>query len=79
MAGPPCRVSQCKNRGGLRHPVRFSGPVPVRLSRILEEAFAPGGAQAFDAIIAGLARCVDQVPAEVPVGTAHGWKFCALI
>jgi len=35
---------------------------------ILEEAFAPGGAQAFDAIIAGLARCVDQVPAEVPVG-----------
>jgi hypothetical protein len=35
---------------------------------ILEEAFAPGGAQAFDAIAAGLARCVDQVPAEVPVG-----------
>jgi len=35
---------------------------------ILEEAFAPGGAQAFDAIVAGLARCVDQVPAEVPVG-----------
>jgi hypothetical protein len=35
---------------------------------ILEEAFAPGGAQVFDAIIAGLARCVDQVPAEVPVG-----------
>jgi hypothetical protein len=35
---------------------------------ILEEAFAPGGAQAFDAITAGLARCVDQVPAEVPVG-----------
>ncbi len=35
---------------------------------VLEEAFAPGGAQAFDAIIAGLARCVDQVPAEVPVG-----------
>jgi hypothetical protein len=34
---------------------------------ILEEAFAPGGAQAFDAIVAGLARCVDQVP-EVPVG-----------
>ena len=35
---------------------------------ILEEAFAPGGAQAFDAIIAGLARCVDQVPAGIPVG-----------
>jgi hypothetical protein len=35
---------------------------------ILEEAFAPGGAQAFDAIVAGLARCVDQVPAEVPAG-----------
>jgi len=35
---------------------------------ILEEAFAPGGAQAFDAIVAGLVRCVDQVPAEVPVG-----------
>jgi hypothetical protein len=35
---------------------------------ILEEAFAPGGAQAFDAIIAGLARCVDQVPTGVPVG-----------
>jgi hypothetical protein len=35
---------------------------------ILEEAFEPGGAQAFDAIVAGLARCVDQVPADVPVG-----------
>ena len=35
---------------------------------ILEEAFAPGGAQAFDAITADLARCVDQVPAEVPAG-----------
>jgi hypothetical protein len=35
---------------------------------VLEEAFAPGGAQAFDTIIAGLVRCVDQVPAEVPVG-----------
>jgi hypothetical protein len=35
---------------------------------VLEEAFAPGGAQAFDAITAGLARCVDQVPAEIPVG-----------
>jgi hypothetical protein len=35
---------------------------------VLEEAFAPGGAQAFDAIIAALARCIDQVPAEVPAG-----------
>ena len=35
---------------------------------ILEEAFAPGGAQAFDAIIAGLARCIGQVPGEIPVG-----------
>ena len=35
---------------------------------ILEETFAPGGAQAFDAIIAALARCVDQVPAGIPVG-----------
>jgi hypothetical protein len=35
---------------------------------ILEESFAPGGSQAFDAIIAGLVRCVDQVPADVPAG-----------
>ena len=35
---------------------------------VLEEVFAPGGAQAFDAIIAALARCVDQVPAAVPAG-----------
>jgi hypothetical protein len=35
---------------------------------VLEEAFGPGGAQAFDMIIAGLARCVDQVPGDVPVG-----------
>ena len=35
---------------------------------VLEEAFAPGGAQAFDAITAALARCVDQVPAEIPAG-----------
>jgi len=34
----------------------------------LEEAFAPGGAQAYDAIIAALTRCVDQVPAGIPVG-----------
>jgi hypothetical protein len=35
---------------------------------ILEESFAPGGAQAFDAITAGLVRCADQVPADVPAG-----------
>ena len=29
---------------------------------VLEESFGPGGAQAFDAIIAGLARCVDGCP-----------------
>ena len=29
---------------------------------VLEEAFAPGGSQAFDAIIAGLVRCVDRCP-----------------
>ena len=36
--------------------------------RILEDLLAPGGAQAFDAIITGLARCVEQVPAKVPAG-----------
>ena len=35
---------------------------------ILEEAFGPGGAQAFDAIIASLARCADQVPTGIPAG-----------
>jgi hypothetical protein len=35
---------------------------------ILEDAFGPGGAQAFDAIVAALARCVDRVPAEIPAG-----------
>jgi hypothetical protein len=35
---------------------------------VLEETWAPGGAQAFDAIIAALARCIDQVPAEIPAG-----------
>jgi len=35
---------------------------------VLEEAFAPGGAQAFDAIIAALARCIGQVPAQIPAG-----------
>jgi hypothetical protein len=35
---------------------------------ILEESFVPGGSQAFDPIVAGLVRCVDQVPADVPAG-----------
>jgi len=35
---------------------------------ILEEAFGPGGAQAFDAVTAALARCVDRVPADIPAG-----------
>jgi len=35
---------------------------------VLEEAFAPGGAQAFDAITAALARCIGQVPAQIPAG-----------
>ncbi len=37
---------------------------------VLENAFGPGGAEAFDAIIAALARCVDQVPADIPGGHA---------
>jgi hypothetical protein len=35
---------------------------------ILEDAFGPGGAQAFDAVVAALARCVDQVPIGIPAG-----------
>src|ERR1700683_1033270 len=35
---------------------------------VLESAFAPDGAQAFDMIIAALARCIDQVPADIPAG-----------
>ena len=35
---------------------------------ILEGAFASGGTPAFDAIVAALARCIDQVPAEIPAG-----------
>jgi hypothetical protein len=35
---------------------------------ILEEFYGPVGPQVFDAITAALARCVDTVPAEVPVG-----------
>ena len=38
-----------------------------RIAR-LPRAKGPGGAQCFDAIIAGLARCVEQVPAEIPAG-----------
>jgi len=36
--------------------------------RILEDVPEAGGAQAFDAIIAALARCVGQVPADIPAG-----------
>jgi hypothetical protein len=35
---------------------------------VLEEAFAPDGARAFDAVIAALVRCIDQVPADIPAG-----------
>jgi hypothetical protein len=35
---------------------------------LLESAFAPDGMQAFDAVIAALVRCIDQVPADVPAG-----------
>jgi hypothetical protein len=35
---------------------------------ILEGTFTPDGAQAFDMIVAALARCIDQVPAEIPAG-----------
>jgi hypothetical protein len=35
---------------------------------VLESAFAPDGAQAFDAVVAALVRCIDQVPADIPAG-----------
>ena len=35
---------------------------------LLEGAFGPVGPEVFDAIVANLARCVDTVPADVPVG-----------
>jgi len=35
---------------------------------ILEASFTGSGSQAFEGIIAGLARCVDQVPGGVPAG-----------
>jgi hypothetical protein len=35
---------------------------------ILEQTFAADGSETFDAIAAALARCIDQVPADIPVG-----------
>lgn len=35
---------------------------------ILEESFTASGSQVFDAITASLARCIDQVPGDVPAG-----------
>ena len=35
---------------------------------ILEDSFGPGGSEMLDPIVAGLVRCADQVPADVPVG-----------
>jgi len=35
---------------------------------VLEGSFGPGGSEAFDSITASLARCVDRVPADIPVG-----------
>ena len=49
------------------HDVAVQWDVAVEFS-LLEEFFGPIGPQAADAIIANLARCVDAVPAEVPVG-----------
>ena len=50
-----------------RHDVAVQWDVAVEFS-LLEEFFGPIGPQAADAIIANLVRCVDTVPAEVPVG-----------
>ena len=50
-----------------RHEVAVQWDVAVEFS-ILEELFGPIGPQVFDAIIANLVRCVDTVPADVPVG-----------
>jgi hypothetical protein len=49
------------------HEVAVQWDVAVEFS-ILEEFFGPIGPGVFDAIIGNLARCVDTVPAEVPVG-----------
>jgi hypothetical protein len=35
---------------------------------LLEASFTGSGSQAFDGIIAGLARCAGQVPSDIPVG-----------
>jgi hypothetical protein len=35
---------------------------------ILEASFTGGGSEAFDAIVAGLARAIDRVPEDVPAG-----------
>src|SRR5215468_6862480 len=50
-----------------RQEVAVQWDVAVEFS-LLEEFFGPIGPGVFDAIIANLARCVDTVPAEVPVG-----------
>ena len=50
-----------------RHEVAVQWDVAVEFS-ILEEFYGPIGPGVFDAIIGNLARCVDAVPAEVPVG-----------
>lgn len=50
-----------------RREVAVQWDVAVEFS-ILEECFGPVGPQAFDQITGNLARCVDTVPAEVPVG-----------
>jgi hypothetical protein len=50
-----------------RHEVAVQWDVAVEFS-LLEEFFGPMGPHAIEAIIASLARCVDAVPAEVPVG-----------
>jgi len=50
-----------------RDDVAVQWDVAVEFS-LLEEFFGPMSPQEVDAIIANLARCVDAVPAEVPVG-----------
>ncbi len=35
---------------------------------VLEGSFGPGGDEAFEPIVAGLAHCIDQVPADIPAG-----------
>ena len=50
-----------------RHEVAVQWDVAVEFS-LLEEFFGPLGPQGFEWVIASLARCVDAVPAEVPVG-----------